>query len=171
MSLFSLGNILQVAVGAMSLFSSNKGEAQQFKADNREITRQQGTVNELAGEDKSDIAREADRAAASAMAAMEVVGGSGSQNEARLNAEIHGIKGIDLARLEGSRRREIAALQSRKESAREHAKAAQTKNTLNFLGGVADVATRPEEGIDFVDAVSGLFSLTGDAPTSGNPHR
>jgi hypothetical protein len=78
--------------------------------------------------------------------AMETLGGAGSQNEARLGREIAGVAALDIARIEGNRRRQVEALESqatssrnRAEASRNQAKATSTRSKFNSLGTLVDL--------------------------------
>lgn len=106
---------------------------QNVKDQQKEMLRQQKEANLRAQEEKSERAKIADKQFASAIVAMETVGGAGSQNEASILAEIAGNKGLDLARIEGNRRREISSLQSSSNAARKEGKAAIKASQAQFL--------------------------------------
>lgn len=113
-----------------------------------ELTRQQNEANRQSEENKSDRARAADKQFASAIAAMEAIGGAGSQDEARFGTEISGNAGLDLARIEGNRRRQISALQSEKNATKKRAvraiQASQAQFLSTALGNASAVAGGPK---------------------------
>jgi hypothetical protein len=146
---------IMLAMTAVSLVGSvmeQDAAAEQFNAESKELTRQQEVANEIAQEDRSERVNEADRQQAAALAGMEVVGGSGSANENRMLGEIGGNSGIDLARIEGNRRREVSSLEASKSAAKERAKGAISSSQLGFIGsalgnaGTAAQANQVERG-------------------------
>ncbi len=135
-----------------ALGDQNAALAEQNALDEIELTRQQEEVNKQSGERKSDIARQADASFASMIVAMADGGGAGGVNQLRLGGDIGSIEGIDLARIEGNRRRQVESIQSRKEgsviTARSQIKSNVSQgigNTISFLGSTATtLATRPK---------------------------
>lgn len=120
---------LTSSVGTGFAFLQSWQEQEQLREDSKnamnELTRQQNEANRKSEEDKSDRARQGDKQFASAIAAMEAIGGAGSQDEARFGTEISGNAGLDLARIEGNRRREVQSLQA--------AKNAEKKRTVRAI--------------------------------------
>ena len=110
-----------------------KAAAQSAKAQQAEILRQGEIVNVQAAEDKSDAALRMDKAMASARAAMEAIGGFGSINDERVQAEIAGLKGLDLARIENNRETKTASLQARAAAVRAGAKAEIRSASISLL--------------------------------------
>ena len=123
----------QLGFAFLSSIQEQSAIEQQVKDAQKELTRQQQEANLIAQEEKSDRARAADRQFASAMVALETAGGAGSQNEARFGAEIAGNAGLDLARIEGNRRREVSALQSEKRAVRQKGRGAIRRSQAQFL--------------------------------------
>ncbi len=127
-----------------ALGEQNQAFAEQNALEQAELTRQQEEVGAQAQEQKSDTARRADASFASMIVAMADGGGAGGVNQLRLGADIGSIEGIDLARIEGNRRRQVESIQSRKEGStirtRSRIKANVSKgraNTLSFLSSTA----------------------------------
>ena len=143
-----------VVVAFLQARAEQEAISDQAEAQQEELTRQQGVANEIAQEDKSVLAAEADRQASSALVAMEVIGGAGSANDIRLQGEIGGVAGLDLARIEGNRRREIAARQSEKKSVTLRAKAGIKASQFKFFATAAS---------------AGLAASGGGAPSGGDP--
>ncbi len=130
-----------------ALGDQNRAFAEENALQQLELTRQQEQVNVQAGERKSDTARRADADFALMIVSMADGGGAGGVNQLRFGADIGGIEGIDLARIEGNRRRQVESIQSRKEGStirtRSRIKANVSKgrgNILSFLGGAASSA-------------------------------
>lgn len=113
----------QVGLSLLGSLQQQDAAMEQARAQQDEFVRQQNEVDRQAAEERSDIAREADKRAAAAIAAMEAIGGAGSINDARVQAEIAGIKAIDLSRLEGNRMRKVASLDASIQTARSKARA------------------------------------------------
>ncbi len=130
-----------------ALGAQNQAFADQNALEQKELTRQQEEVGAQAAERKSDTARRADADFASMIVAMAEGGGAGGVNQLRLGADIGSIEGIDLARIEGNRRRQVESIQSRKEGStirtRSQIKSNVSKgraNTIKFLGSSASSA-------------------------------
>ncbi len=124
--------------------ASIDSQAAQTALEVEELGRQQDAANEIAQEDKSDAVREADAQFASMIVALADGGGAGSINQARSAVEIGFTEGVNVARIEGNRRREVAAKQSGKRGSvnrlTDTNKAAKIKSraaTTRFLGSVA----------------------------------
>ncbi len=131
-----MGFILRAGQVGFSLLSSLQEQAavaQQNKDAQKELTRQQKEVNRQAAEEKSDRVRKADRQFASAIVALEAAGGAGSQTEERFGTEIAGNAGLDLARIEGNRRRAVSSLQAEKRAVRKKARGAIQRSQAEFL--------------------------------------
>jgi hypothetical protein len=147
-----------IAAGLASNFlttmAANDATAKQAEAEQEELRRQQEENNRIAAEEASDRAIEADKAAASAIAAMEAIGGFGSANDDRLQMEIAGVKGLDLARIEGNRTARNAALKASQQAVRTQAKSTIQQNNSAFLGSA-------------LSAGSSFFSLQGSQQRRG----
>ncbi len=145
--------LVSTIFGNRALGEQNQAFAEQNALNQVELTRQQEEVNQQSAEQKSDIARRADADFALMIVAMADGGGAGGVNQLRLGADIGSIEGIDLARIEGNRRRQVESIQSRKEgstiSTRSRIKSNVSKglgNTLSFLGGSAGFAANLSRG-------------------------
>lgn len=130
--------------------------ADQAKNEMQELKRQQEEENKRAAAEKSDRAMQADKQAAQALAAMEAIGGFGSVNDDRLQMEIAGTAGLDLARIEGGRNARNAALRAAQKATRNAARNKMQAINSQFLQ----------------DAVSGGntiadFNLTGSQQSTG----
>ncbi len=127
-----------------ALSAQNQAFAEEQRLNQIEVTRQQTEANVRAKQDQSDVSRRADASFASMIVAMADGGGAGGVNEIRLGADVGSIEGIDLARIEGNRRRQVEALQSNKELGTIKTKSAikanvnkGLSNTFSFLGSAA----------------------------------
>jgi hypothetical protein len=156
--------LASTGVSLLKSVQEQKAAEDQFEAENKEFTRQQEEANLIAQERKSERALAADKQFASMVASMESLGGAGSQDEARLAAEIGGNAGLDLSRIEGNRRREVKSLQASKGAARETAQARIKASQLKFLGSVAKTGSTFAENQADADKTAGFVS-------PGNPHR
>lgn len=125
--------LAQVGFSFLSSMQEQSAIKDQANAAQNELTRQQKEANLQAAEEKSERARAADKQFASAIVAMEAIGGAGSQNEQQALGEIAGNAGLDLARIEGNRRRQVSALQAEKRSVRDKAKGAIKQSQAKFL--------------------------------------
>ena len=150
--------------GFLSSMQEQQAAEQSAKDEIDELYRQQQEANKAAQEQKSDRAREGDKLYASALVAMETVGGAGSQNEARIAAEISGNTGLDLARIEGNRRREVGALRASMRAARKGAASAIRASQANFLGSALGATSSYLDNKAKVDASKN--TLTSGSTTS-----
>ena len=157
----AIGAILATALSFASSLTEQSAIEDQAEAQQDELTRQQEETNLRAQEDRSDRALEADRASSASLAAMEVIGGAGSANDVRLGAEIAGNAGVDLARIEGNRRREVGALQSEKKSSAQKANANIQASQLKFLGTAASAGVASKGFGFFDDSGPGLVTKSG----------
>ncbi len=137
-------SLMSVVAQNKALGDQNKAIAEQNALEQEELTRQQEEVNDQSQEKKSDMVRKADGQFASMIVAMADGGGAGGINQLRLGADIGGIEGMNLARIEGNRRRQVESIQASKATAtvgtaaRIRANRSQGKiNTINFIGGAA----------------------------------
>jgi hypothetical protein len=137
----SIGAIMMIGLSLVQSLQEQAAIEDQAEAQQDELTRQQEEANLISQEEKSERALEADRAAASALVAMETVGGAGSLNDQRQQQEIHGVAGLDLARIEGNRRREVGALQATKKQSAKQANADIKASQMKFLGSAASTVT------------------------------
>jgi hypothetical protein len=154
-----MGDPITLALlGVQALMSISSAQQQQeaavdqFKAEDKELTRQQTEANLQAQEQKSERAREADKQFASMVTSMEALGGAGSMDEARFGVEIGANSGLDISRIEGNRRREVEALQSSKQASRqralgtvEQAQGQQVGALISLGGGINTAAAQQAE--------------------------
>ena len=145
-----LFTLAKVAFSAISTIQQNKQldreaaqAANQANLEIAELNRQRAEENLIAAEKKSERVREADRLNASNIAALADNGGAGGANEARIVGEVGFYEGIDLARIEGSRRRKVEALSSQQTFSRNRAlntidniQGEKKATSLKFLGSV-----------------------------------
>jgi len=127
---------LFASLGASLLgtIEQQSGIAAQAEAQQAELLRQEELANVQAAEDKSDTALRMDKALASARAAMEAIGGFGSINDENAQAEIAGLKGLDLARIENNRQNKTASLRASAAAVRAKAQGAIDQAGFEFLG-------------------------------------
>lgn len=128
-----------LASGLLSSMQGQSATQEAAAAEQDELRRQQEEANKRAAEDKSDRALEGDKAAAAATVAMAEVGGAGSLNDSRKQAEIAGLTGLDLARLEGNRTRKIGSLVAAQKSVRQKASAEITAARGKFFGDALSI--------------------------------
>lgn len=118
----------QLALGAVSAFAqmgaarsaaadSAQIAASNFQAADKELTRQQTRVNEVAGERRSDRIARADRELGTLRVALGELGASRA-NAISLVSELGFVEGLDLSRINVSAADEVESLQSQKEAAR-----------------------------------------------------
>jgi hypothetical protein len=117
--------------GARASSSAAMAQNQQ-EWDERNRQKKEATKN--ARSLKSDRAREADRLMGNMIATMADNGGSGTATEARFAGEIGYLEGLDMARIEGNRRREIEALSS--------AQTASSWRALNIISSAGQGAQK-----------------------------
>jgi hypothetical protein len=138
----AIGAIIMIGLSLVQSLQEQSAIEDQAEAEQNELTRQQEQANTRAQEDRSERAIAADRQMASITAGFEATGGGmGSGNAARALQEEGGAAGLDLARIEGNRRREVGALQSEKKSSAQKANAEIQKSQLKFLGSAASAGT------------------------------
>jgi hypothetical protein len=139
--------LLIASLGAQLVGSLSGQDAaeQQAQAEMQELRRQEEQANLQAAEDKSDRARDRDRRIAASVAAAEASGAAGSQNDARLQAEIAGEAGLDLSRIEGNRVRKSAALRASARAVRKDAELEIQQSRSKFLQSAFST------GGDFID--------------------
>ncbi len=127
---------LFASLGASLLgtIQQQSGIADQAAAQQAELLRQEELANVQAAEDKSDTALRMDKAMASARAAMEAIGGFGSINDERAQAEIAGLKGLDLSRIESNRMNKTASIRASAAAVRAKAQGAIDQASFDFLG-------------------------------------
>lgn len=114
-------SILQAGFGLISAGQQAKAAASAAQAEfdnkNRELTEQQKQADEEAKQKKGDRAREADRELATLRVIAGETGGLGTVTSGRLSGEAAYFEGLDLARIESNRSRQVASLQRQKEYA------------------------------------------------------
>ena len=139
---------LGVTLGFLQMQMQKKAIAAQAKFANEqsqleidEFNRQQDEADLIAAEKKSDRVRQADKEIASITASLSEVGALGTVNELRAVGEQGFLEGLDIARIEGNRRREVASLQAAKRAsatgARSSAAVGKIKSKaagIRFLG-------------------------------------
>ncbi len=145
-----LFTLAKVAFSAFSTIQQNKAldeenrrAADQSNLEIQELDRQRDEEIEIAQGKKAERVREADRLNASNIAALADVGGGGTSNEARFAGEVGFYEGIDLAIIEGNRRRKAESLLSSQVASRTRAlntfatnRSKQKSNSLGFFGSV-----------------------------------
>lgn len=142
---FAAASFLVSAVGAKSQASAAasqaRAQADQARLQIAEFDRQQDEVEAIAAEKKSDRVRAADKEIGSIVASLSEVGALGTVNELRFVQEAGFLEGLDVARIESNRRREVAGLEASKEAAAGGARAsiglAKTRTqaaAIQFLG-------------------------------------
>lgn len=147
-----VATFLQLGFGLLSLVGQNRQlrQEQEFVADEadlqiEELQRQREVENEIADERRADRSREADRRAASLVAALSDGGGATAFNLGRFSGEVGFFEGIDLSRIEGNRRRKVEALASRQRAVQTRAlntiDAKQSQQRSNFFGFLGSAGT------------------------------
>lgn len=125
-----LGAGLALAAGqaAMSISAANQAEKaannaalEQRNYAYEELGRQQTEVREIAAEKKGERARQADHEMASLRVLMAERGGLQTNTFQHLTSGVGAAEGRDFGKLAGNERREIEALQSKKNAARMNA--------------------------------------------------
>ncbi len=123
-----------------ALAAESEAAARQAEAEIEELDRQREFVDEEAATQKSARVRQADKDDATMQVGLVIMGGAGSVNEARLSQEVGYYEGLDIARLEGNRRRQAESLKASQESSKQTAlnigiqnKAQARGNTYSFL--------------------------------------
>ncbi|MQB00193.1 MAG: hypothetical protein GEU78_07865 [Actinobacteria bacterium] len=149
--------LIGLAIGAqfMGMMSANAAVDDQIEAQNEqsrleieERDRQRTETGRQAQEQKSDRVREADQQFASMIVSLSEVGG-GDHTAGRFAGETGLYEGLDLARIEGNRRRQVSALHSEQVASRNNAlsfakqgAAQKRSNFFNFLGGAANLGMK-----------------------------
>lgn len=117
----------QLALGAVSTFAqigqaraaaaeSSQIAAENFTAANKELTRQQERVQEVASERRAERIARADRELGTLRVVLGELG-AGRANTISLVSELGFIEGIDLTRIGRNADDEVESIQSRKEAA------------------------------------------------------
>jgi hypothetical protein len=140
-----IGQLIGAGISLLGDKKESKAAEQQSQDEQVEVQRQQVQATEISQGEKSDRAIAADRQIASMTVAMETLGGAGSQNEARLGREIAGVAALDIARIEGNRRRQVEALESQATTSRNRAEATKTRSKFNSLGTLVDLGGKLAE--------------------------
>ena len=144
---FEILTLASLAFKAFSTIQANKAQDQiaqqavaQSDAEVIELQRQRDERSEIAQEEKADRVREADQQFASMVTRLADVGGAGTQNEARFAQEIGGFEGLDVARIESNRRRDVESIKSRQQVSQSRAldtvaatKGRKKANSLGFI--------------------------------------
>lgn len=171
------------AIGAMGQMSQARATSnaaiEQSRLEWQEYERQKVEATRQAQEQKSERAREADRKMGMMLAVMADNGAEGTSTVSRYAGEIGFLEGLDIARIEGNRRRELAALGSK-----QYASGVRALGTINAAGaqaqqaiwGVAKTAAgaalkfgenAPEKGV--TKSTPGWYG-TGNRLSGTNPH-
>jgi hypothetical protein len=168
--------VASMAVSAMQTSSQNRALREQQRARDeaarrqvQELSRQQRRADLVAQEEKSDVARLADKRTGE-LIALAADGGQTVAGLARLAGAVGGIRGLDVARIESNRVED--AMRRRSESIsiieENQAAAAQTaskirSNTLSFFGNAIGMGLK-------VGLASGGFTPSADTNTlKSNP--
>ena len=130
---------VSAAVSIAGTVSAANAQIDAADAQGEELTRQQEETNLISQEQRSDRARQASKDFASMTVAMAESGGAAGQNEQRFGGEIQYLNGLDLARIEGNRRNQVAALQADKRSVRAGGAAARTSAGFGIVSGTLDI--------------------------------
>ena len=127
-----------------ALAAANVAAGEQADLEIEELNRQRGFVNEEAALQKAGRVRESDRMHATMMVGMADMGGADSVNAGRLSQEVGYYEGIDIARLEGNRVRQVESLKAKQQFAKNKAINIGTQNsakskqvTYSFLSSAA----------------------------------
>jgi hypothetical protein len=131
-----LATILLAISGAATVVQTVAG-VEQAKAEQEDLYQQEIELNKIAASEAAEAARRADKKAAEAIAGMEAIGGYGSYNDHRLQLEIAGLKGLDLARIESNRSRQAAQLYAARRSVANAAVGQFFGGLGQFAGSVA----------------------------------
>jgi len=145
-------SVFQGVMGIASAGSQAKAAASaanaQFEQQNRELTEQQKQADEDSRQKKGDRAREADRELSTLRVIAGETGGLGTVNSSRLSGEAAYFEGLDVARIESNRSREVAALQRRKEYAHDDAsRAAKSASANARSSAISAVASTVGSGL------------------------
>lgn len=129
-------------VSGVATVAQTMGTVSDAKAERERLYQQEVELNKIAAAESADAARRADKKAAEAIAAMEAIGGFGSYNDTRLQLEMAGLKGLDLARIESNRARQAANLLAARRSLANQAVGAvfgglgqMAGNIIGYYGG------------------------------------
>lgn len=113
MAVAQVGMSLLQGIGAMKQAKATSAAAtEQSQQEWQEFHRQKQEATDAARAKKSDRAAEADKLMGQMLAVMADNGGAGTSNESRFAGEIGFLEGLDIARIEGNRRKEVEALSS-----------------------------------------------------------
>lgn len=126
--------LASLGTSLLGTIQQQEGIAAQAEAQQAELLRQEELANVQAAEDKSDTALRMDKAAARVRAAMEAIGGFGSINDERSQAEIAGLKGLNLARIESNRLNKTAGIRASAAAVRAKSQGAIDSASFAFLG-------------------------------------
>ncbi len=164
---------VSTAMSGASMLMANRAANEQQRAaeeaavrQQEELKRQQDRADLVAQEEKSDIAREADRRIGE-MLAFQADTGATTMGIARLAGDIGGIEGLDIARIESNRKEgqfarnaEGVAINDNVIQRAKETRAANTGRFLSFVGGTASSVASTFAGID------GLKKTTPKPPAS-----
>ena len=137
---FLIVSAASVGLSALSADQAQDAAYKQAEAEQEELFRQREEADRQAAREASDLAREMDAAAAKARVAMEALGGAGSVNDLRAQAEIAGLKSVDIARIEANRTNRAEALASAAKASRRTADFRADQATARFLGDALGIA-------------------------------
>lgn len=151
--------LVGAVVATAATVVSTVGEVEAIKAEQDASYLQETELNKIAAAEAGDATRRADKRAADAIAAMESLGGFGSYNDTRLQMEMAGLKGLDLARIESNRARQAAQLYQARRALGKQASGAVIKG----VGSIA--STWAGFGVNSASAASGLDATRNLAKT------
>ncbi len=158
--------VAQIAMAAMqakaaqdSANAQSQAATQNAQQEWKEYHRQQQEVTAEAQGEKAERARQADKLVGQMMAVMADNGGAGTSNEAAFAGEIGFLEGLDVARIEGNRRREVDALSAAKIASHNRALNIITSAGTQAQGKIWNIAST---------AVSGAGRGNNPATTKGD---
>jgi hypothetical protein len=171
---------LMIGAQFMGMMAANDAIDDQVDAANEqtrleieEKDRQRKETGRQAQEQKSDRVRAADKQFASMIVSLSEVGG-GDHTAGRFAGETGLYEGLDLARIEGNRRRQVSALHSEQVASRNNALSfakqgvAQKKsNFFNFLAGSASTGMKAFGGPSGGSKGSATTTIGSPSPVSG----
>ena len=133
--------VAMVVLAGVNMATDISAAKKDAKAQIKQIERDMKAKAEKAQSKKSDRAAAADRTLASIRVAMAEQGGSGTDNERRFLDETAYLEGVDIARLEANRTREIDALMAEGKNVRRQFAAKRTAAMIGFASSVASAAS------------------------------
>lgn len=129
-------SVISAGAGMGAARAESAAATERSRQEWQEFHRQQEEATNRAREEKSARASEADKLMGQMLAVMADNGGSGTQNESRFAGEIGYLEGLDLAKIEGNRRREVDALKSQ-----------QTASAWRALNIISSAGATAQQGI------------------------